>query len=469
MSWVACTMASAETTSQKAVRFRLGATAATANIPRPRTSWSTQSQVRRLPNRSSDRAPEELEGDRQVKQRGRANLRLGGADGGQELGPHLMKEAPGEPLAEVGGRRPEERPFGAWGHRLRTMVEPACRRRQFFRAAQFGSRLCRVSKLKGRWCVGDVQELDDRALVRALRALGDTTRFRMVQEIAADGELCCGQVAERFDVTQPTISHHLKVLCAAGVLSVRSQGKHRYISVNQPLLSNLAPSCRRGSCRRRGRGLARREMRPRVTAAPQNTRSRAPQADATRRGAALSPRPKPAGQSAVPCRRTFSHSSHSTGTPLIYARAWAGSSREHDASAHARRRLMVVPLAAVRRLRPGQSTSRVGVHLACHLSTELRHHQLSRSGSGGLGPRLFDARQRLRQPHPAVGLGGVPAGRRRLAAPGTPCAIENGTKVCEQMERPLVTPYDSGQLAGGQHAARAQRPAHAARLPAARG
>jgi ArsR family transcriptional regulator len=88
--------------------------------------------------------------------------------------------------------------------------------------------------------VEGVHELDDPALVRALRALGDPTRFRMVQEIAAGGELCCGQVAERFDVTQPTISHHLKVLCLAGLLSVRNQGKHRYISVNQPLLSNLA-------------------------------------------------------------------------------------------------------------------------------------------------------------------------------------------------------------------------------------
>ena len=88
--------------------------------------------------------------------------------------------------------------------------------------------------------VGNVHELDDRALVRALRALGDPTRFRMVQEVAAGEELCCGQVAERFDVTQPTISHHLKVLCVAGVLSVRNQGKRRYISVNQPLLSSLA-------------------------------------------------------------------------------------------------------------------------------------------------------------------------------------------------------------------------------------
>ena len=86
----------------------------------------------------------------------------------------------------------------------------------------------------------NVQELDDRALVQALRALGDPTRFRMVQEIAAGGELCCGEVAERFDVTQPTISHHLKVLCVAGVLSVRNQGKHRYTSVNESLLSRLA-------------------------------------------------------------------------------------------------------------------------------------------------------------------------------------------------------------------------------------
>ena len=98
------------------------------------------------------------------------------------------------------------------------------------------------------------------ALVRALRALGDVTRFRMVQEIAAGGELCCGEVAERFDVTQPTISHHLKVLCVAGVLLVRSQGKHRYISVNQPLLSNLATRCRSGSCRRRGRRSCGRKM-----------------------------------------------------------------------------------------------------------------------------------------------------------------------------------------------------------------
>ncbi len=87
---------------------------------------------------------------------------------------------------------------------------------------------------------GDGRVLDDRALVRALRALGDPTRFRMVQEIAAAGELSCGQVAELFDVSQPTISHHLNVLIEAGVLCVRIDGKHHYTSVNQTLVAGLS-------------------------------------------------------------------------------------------------------------------------------------------------------------------------------------------------------------------------------------
>ena len=81
--------------------------------------------------------------------------------------------------------------------------------------------------------------MDDRALVRALKALGDPTRFRMMQEIAAAGELSCGKVAERFDVSQPTISHHLAILIEAGVLVARQAGKHRYTSVNAPLLRRI--------------------------------------------------------------------------------------------------------------------------------------------------------------------------------------------------------------------------------------
>ncbi len=85
-----------------------------------------------------------------------------------------------------------------------------------------------------------VHELDDSGLLQALRALSDPTRFRMVQEIAAAGELCCGDVKSLFDCSQPTVSHHLKVLHLAGLLSVRSEGKRRYTSVNRVMLSAVA-------------------------------------------------------------------------------------------------------------------------------------------------------------------------------------------------------------------------------------
>src|SRR5438034_7615004 len=81
-----------------------------------------------------------------------------------------------------------------------------------------------------------IDQLSDEDLVRVLRALADPLRFRITQQIAAAGELSCGEVAAKFDLSQPTISHHLKMLTDAGVLAVRTQGKHRYTSVDQRLL-----------------------------------------------------------------------------------------------------------------------------------------------------------------------------------------------------------------------------------------
>jgi ArsR family transcriptional regulator len=82
-------------------------------------------------------------------------------------------------------------------------------------------------------------DLSDGELVRALKALADPMRFRIVQEIAEAGELSCGAVTERFDVSQPTISHHLKILLEAGLLVQRTEGKHHYTSVNRALLTSL--------------------------------------------------------------------------------------------------------------------------------------------------------------------------------------------------------------------------------------
>jgi len=81
--------------------------------------------------------------------------------------------------------------------------------------------------------------LDDEALVRVLKALADPKRFRMVQELARAGELSCGMLGCRFSVTQPTISHHLRVLGEAGVLVMRHEGQHHFVSVNRELLDEV--------------------------------------------------------------------------------------------------------------------------------------------------------------------------------------------------------------------------------------
>jgi len=107
-------------------------------------------------------------------------------------------------------------------------------------------------------------------LVRVLKALADPKRFRMVQELAQAGELCCGDLGRRFDVSQPTVSHHLKLLGEAGVLTVRHDGQHHYISVNRSLLDELSAllpaRLRARRVRPRGSGRSR--------AVPGNTRRR---------------------------------------------------------------------------------------------------------------------------------------------------------------------------------------------------
>ena len=81
--------------------------------------------------------------------------------------------------------------------------------------------------------------MNARAVAQALKALGDPKRLRMAQVIAAAGELSCGEVAERFDLSQPTISHHLRKLVDAGVLTVREAGQHRFISINRRVIREL--------------------------------------------------------------------------------------------------------------------------------------------------------------------------------------------------------------------------------------
>jgi ArsR family transcriptional regulator len=76
-------------------------------------------------------------------------------------------------------------------------------------------------------------------LARMFKALGDPTRLRVLSRItsAPDGEICvCDITGGEFDVSGPTISHHLRVLREAGLIEGERRGTWIYY---RPVAANL--------------------------------------------------------------------------------------------------------------------------------------------------------------------------------------------------------------------------------------
>jgi ArsR family transcriptional regulator len=75
------------------------------------------------------------------------------------------------------------------------------------------------------------------AAVRVAKALGDPTRFRMLGAIARREEISCQDLTALFRLAQATISHHLKVLTQAGLVSARREGQFHYYRVHRDALA----------------------------------------------------------------------------------------------------------------------------------------------------------------------------------------------------------------------------------------
>lgn len=72
--------------------------------------------------------------------------------------------------------------------------------------------------------------------VRVAKALSDPTRFQLLRAIAGRAELSCQELVARFPLAQATVSHHLKILSGAGLVSVRKEGAfHHYRVVPEAL------------------------------------------------------------------------------------------------------------------------------------------------------------------------------------------------------------------------------------------
>ncbi len=97
---------------------------------------------------------------------------------------------------------------------------------------------------------------DESTLDRALHAIADPTRRRILQalkeagsgseaaEAGASACLCAGDIEERVHLSQPTISHHMAILTKAGLVEAAKQGQWRWYRRNEKAIRQLVKTLR---------------------------------------------------------------------------------------------------------------------------------------------------------------------------------------------------------------------------------
>lgn len=88
---------------------------------------------------------------------------------------------------------------------------------------------------------GPLGTADAERLAVVLKSLSDSTRLRVLSHVAAQGcdSVCACDLVEVLDISQPTISHHLKKLVEAGLLVREQRGRWAHYSVVREAFDEL--------------------------------------------------------------------------------------------------------------------------------------------------------------------------------------------------------------------------------------
>jgi len=81
---------------------------------------------------------------------------------------------------------------------------------------------------------------DPAELAELFRALGDSTRLRIVQLLASEGEMCVCRIFPELGLPQSTVSHHLATLRHAGLVRQRREGQMIFYSLRDSALLEQA-------------------------------------------------------------------------------------------------------------------------------------------------------------------------------------------------------------------------------------
>jgi DNA-binding transcriptional ArsR family regulator len=82
--------------------------------------------------------------------------------------------------------------------------------------------------------------MNTKQFIKIVDAISDEIRLKILKLIAKKGEISCLEITKRVKMSQPTISHHLKVLTDSGVVNVRRSGKFGFFSLNYSALKTVS-------------------------------------------------------------------------------------------------------------------------------------------------------------------------------------------------------------------------------------
>ena len=72
----------------------------------------------------------------------------------------------------------------------------------------------------------------------AFKALSDETRLKIIDMLSC-GELCACDILEEFEITQPTLSYHMKILTESGLVNARKDGVWTRYTLNLELVHSV--------------------------------------------------------------------------------------------------------------------------------------------------------------------------------------------------------------------------------------
>lgn len=70
------------------------------------------------------------------------------------------------------------------------------------------------------------------------KSISDPNRL-MIVDMLSCGTLCACKILEKLQITQPTLSHHMKILCDCGLVNVRREGKWMHYSLNSEIIQKM--------------------------------------------------------------------------------------------------------------------------------------------------------------------------------------------------------------------------------------